>query len=120
MHEDTALGDSMKPLLRGTGASAGVVQGRVRIVTEPSHATRMKDGEVLVAEFTTPLFMPAILKASAVVTDLGGMLAHAAIVAREFGIPCVVGTQNATKVLRDGQEVIVDGSEGIVCGWPTR
>jgi pyruvate,water dikinase len=76
----------------------------------------MEEGDILVTVMTTPLFTSAILKASAIVTDLGGYLSHAAIVSREFGIPCVVGAEKATQILVDGQEVTVDGKQGVVYG----
>ena len=71
-------------------------------------------GEVLVAKITNPIFTPIIFLACAVKTDVGSRLSHAAIVARELGIPAVVGTENATKVLKDGDIVVVDGSKGVV------
>ena len=74
----------------------------------------MRDGDILVAEMTTPDFVPAMKRALAIVTDRGGRTAHAAIVSRELGIPCVVGTGEATKILHDGQIVTVDGAHGIV------
>ncbi len=106
----------MRPLLHGIAASVGVTRGKVKVISQPSDHLKMEKGDILVAEFTTPLFLPAILKASAIVTDIGGILCHAAIVAREYRIPCIVGTGNATKVLHDGQEVQVDGSTGILYG----
>lgn len=101
-------------LLKGTPASPGVVEGKVRIILGPEHVNRMQSKEILVVPFTNPLYTLAILKASALVTDKGGMMCHAAIIAREFGIPCVAGTENATKKLIDGMKVIVDGEKGIV------
>jgi pyruvate,water dikinase len=74
----------------------------------------MQDGEVLVARETTPEYMPAILKAVAIVTDRGGVLSHPAIVARELRIPGIVGTGDATKKLAEGTEVVVDGTQGAV------
>lgn len=103
-----------KILLRGIGASAGVITGAVRLILDSSHNSKMKKGDVLVTTFTNPLFTPAILKASAIVTDEGSIMCHAAIVSREFGIPCVVGTKKATEALTDNMEVTVDGKKGIV------
>ena len=103
-------------ILEGNPASPGRASGRVRIIVESEHTDRMQDKDVLVTRFTNPLFIPAILKASAIVTDEGGLMCHAAIIAREFGIPCVTGTAEATKKLTDGEEVIVDGEKGFVYG----
>ncbi len=72
------------------------------------------DGSVLVCEVTTPDYVPLMQRASAIVTDQGGILSHAAIVARELGIPCIVGTQHATARLKNGQIVTVDANEGVV------
>lgn len=101
-------------LIRGTGACAGKVKGIVKIVEGPEDARKMKEGDILVAPFTTPLLTLAMTRALAIVTDTGGLTCHAAVVARELGVPCVVGTKNATKVLRDGMTVIVDGGKGLV------
>src|SRR4030043_569862 len=101
-------------LLSGAPASPGIAWGPVRIITDPSQIDRVLEGDVLVAEMTTPDYVPAMKRAGAIVTDRGGRTAHAAIVSREMGIPCVVGTEKATKTLKDGQEITVDGSRGEV------
>ncbi len=103
-----------KPILIGVAASPGIAVGLVRIVTDASQLDRVIKGDVLVAEMTTPDFVPAMKRAVAIVTDRGGRTAHAAIVSRELGIPCVVGTAVATKILSDGQEITVDGYGGRV------
>ena len=103
-----------KIILKGIPASAGVVKGKVRIILDPSDNSKMKKGDILVTEMTNPLFVPAIQKAKAIVTDVGGMLSHAAIVSRELGIPCVVNTKKATKVLKDGQKIVLNATEGKV------
>lgn len=103
-----------KPFLRGIGASAGTVTGRAKLVLDPSQNSKMERGDILVTPITNPLFTPAIMKASAIVTDLGGALSHTAVVSRELGIPAVVGTHKATKILKDGVKIIVNGKEGIV------
>jgi pyruvate,water dikinase len=103
-----------KVLAKGLGASPGVGMGPVKLIKSSKEIRNMSRGEVLVTEMTTPDFVPAMKKASAIVTNTGGMTSHAAIVSRELGVPCVVGTQNATQVLKDGMEVSVDGSHGIV------
>jgi pyruvate,water dikinase len=111
---DTAAHAVGEPLLSGLGASPGIASGRVRILTSPSDATRLEPGDVLVATMTSPDWVPTLRRASALVTDGGGMTCHAAIVSRELRIPCVVGTRTATKSLRDGELVTVDGARGRV------
>jgi pyruvate,water dikinase len=104
----------VEPVLTGVAASPGIAVGMVTIVSEPSQIIRVKSGDVLVAEMTSPDFVPAMKRAVAIVTERGGRTAHAAIVSRELGIPCVVGTEAATKVLTNGQEITVDGYRGRV------
>ncbi|MFC1929811.1 phosphoenolpyruvate synthase [Chloroflexota bacterium] len=99
-------------LLSGSPASPGIASGPVKIVPDPSQIDKVYAGDVLVAEMTTPDFVPAMKRAAAIVTDRGGRTAHAAIVSRELGIPCVVGTEGATATLKDGQMITVDGSSG--------
>jgi pyruvate, water dikinase len=101
-------------LMRGLPASPGRAAGRVRVLSAPSEGERLADGEVLVARMTNPEWVPTMRRAAALVTDGGGMTCHAAIVARELRVPCVVGTRTATQVLRDGELVTVDGTEGRV------
>ena len=101
-------------LLIGLPASPGVAAGLAEIIIHPSEIGMLKQGEVLVAEMTTPDFVPAMKRAAAIVTDRGGRTCHAAIVSRELGVPCIVGTGNATKVLKRKQEVTVDGFQGKV------
>ncbi len=101
-------------LVSGAAASPGVAHGPVKIVPDPSQIDKVLEGDVLVAEMTTPDFVPAMKRASAIVTDRGGRTAHAAIVSRELGIPCVVGSETATTTLKDGQIITVDGSNGKV------
>ena len=101
-------------LLTGAPASPGMASGPVKIVPEASQIDKVKTGDVLVAEMTTPDFVPAMKRAVAIVTDRGGRTAHAAIVSRELGIPCVVGAEGATTTLTDGQIITVDGSRGKV------
>lgn len=90
------------------------VRGEVRVLLDPKKSDSFKEGEILVAPMTTPEYIFAMKKASAVITDVGGLMSHAAIVSRELGIPCIVGTKIATKVLKDGMMVEVDANEGIV------
>ena len=98
-------------LLSGEKASPGIASGPARIV-RASQIDKVKTGDVLVAEMTTPDFVPAMKRAVAIVTNRGGRTAHAAIVSRELGIPCVVGTEKATTTLKNGQVITVDGSHG--------
>jgi pyruvate, water dikinase len=107
-------GDTDKPILRGFGASPGVATGIARILRGSAEMDKLKAGEVLVTSMTTPDMVPAMSQASAIVTDEGGITCHAAIVSRELGVPCVVGTREATKVIADGAEVTVDGKAGMV------
>jgi phosphohistidine swiveling domain-containing protein len=101
-------------LVAGHTASAGKAQGRVRIVQDVSQAKDFPAGGILVCTMTSPDYLPLMQKAGAIVTDQGGILCHAAIVARELNIPCLVGAQNATSVLKEGQEVTVDADKGVV------
>jgi pyruvate,water dikinase len=99
-------------LLRGLGAAPGRASGEVRILRSVEDGVRLKEGDILVTVMTAPDWVPLMRKASAIVTDQGGMTCHAAIVSRELGIPAVVGTDDATSTLEDGTLVTVDGSTG--------
>ena len=91
-----------------------MVTGRARVAQTPEEGTAIEPGEVLVAPFTDPGWTPLFAVAGAVVMDLGGLLSHGAIVAREYGIPAVVNTRMATTAITTGQSVTVDGVRGIV------
>ena len=97
-------------LIRGLGAAPGVGSGPVRVVRVLTDAGDLGDGDVLVTHMTAPDWVPLMRRAAAIVTDSGGMTCHAAIVSRELGIPCVVGTGDATEKLRDGEVVTVDAT----------
>ena len=101
-----------EPLLTGQAASLGIDSGVVKIIFDAAHLDKVEKGDVLVAETTSPDFVPAMKRAAAIITDKGGRTSHAAIISRELGIPCVVGTEKATKILKGNQEVTVDGSHG--------
>lgn len=101
-------------IVKGAPASPGLGKGKVIIIRSPKENDLVKQGDVLVTEMTTPDFVPAMKRASAILTDKGGRTCHAAIVSRELGVPCIVGTVNGTKVLKTGQEVTVDASAGKV------
>lgn len=100
--------------LHGVPASNGRVIGKVRLIIRQQDFKKMKNGEILVTNNTTPEFVPLMKKAIAIVAEQGGMTTHAAIVSRELGIPCVIGTKVATKVLKDGDKVEVDATKGVV------
>ncbi len=102
--------------LTGMGVSAGTATGRARIIlnTEAAFAREIEPGDILVAPFTDTPWTPLFIPAGAVVVETGGMLSHAATVAREFGIPCVVLVKDATRIIRDGDLVTVDGAAGTV------
>ncbi len=99
-------------LLAGAAASPGIASGPVKIIPDASQIDRVYDGDIMVTEMTTPDFVPAMKRAAAIVTNRGGRTAHAAIVSRELGIPCVVGVEEGTTALSDGQVITVDGSHG--------
>ncbi len=106
-----------EPLVRGQAVGERIGSGRVRVVREVSALDAVQDGDVLVAEMTDPDWEPVMRRVSAIVTDKGGRTAHAAIVSREFGLPCIVGTENATRTLQSGADVTVccaEGAEGHV------
>jgi rifampicin phosphotransferase len=107
-------------LLRGTPGSPGVAEGPVRVVRDASEFGRLRPGEVLVAPYTNPAWTPLFQQAVAVVVDSGGAMSHAAIVAREYGIPAVMGTGDGTRRLVDGARVRVDGTRGLVFGAAAR
>lgn len=110
--EDGERFDFGSPILKGASASPGIITGHVRILKNASQIGSIVSGEVLVTEQTNPDYVPAMKKASAIVTNLGGKTSHAAIVSRELGIPAVVGTEKATLVLKTGEVVTVNGSTG--------
>ncbi len=112
--EATTAGGDEKPILRGFGASPGSASGVARVLAGAADMGRLATGEVLVTSMTTPDMVPAMSQAAAIVTDEGGMTCHAAIVSRELGVPCVVGTREATKLITDGEMVTVDGKAGTV------
>ncbi|MCK5061509.1 hypothetical protein KAR28_03075 [Candidatus Parcubacteria bacterium] len=100
--------------IKGQIAQPGKVKGKVKLVFGPQHNKKVEKGNILVSIATSPQLLPAMKRASAFVTDVGGITCHAAIVSRELKKPCVVGTKIATKVLRDGDSVEVDANKGVV------
>jgi pyruvate,water dikinase len=99
--------------LEGTGASAGTVTGVARVILDP-HGARLEPGEILVAPSTDPGWTPLFLTAGGLVMEMGGPMSHGAIVAREYGIPAVVGVPGATERIQSGQTIAVDGASGVV------
>lgn len=99
-------------ILKGDGASPGVISGHVRILSSSNEIKNLLPGEILVTEQTNPDFVPAMKIAGAIITDTGGRTSHAAIVSRELGIPAIVGSEKATKILKDGMLVTVNGTTG--------
>jgi len=102
------------PILKGIPASPGVASGVVKIIKTPSELDKIKKGDVLVTKMTNPDYVPGMKRAAAIITDEGGQTSHAAIVSRELGVPCIVGTESATSKLKDGDMVTIDGDDGLV------
>ncbi|MEW5955254.1 MAG: PEP-utilizing enzyme [Candidatus Micrarchaeota archaeon] len=100
--------------LRGTPSSPGYAKGVVKIITRIEDIPKMNQGDILISPATNPNLVPAMKKAAAIVTDEGGITCHAAIVSRELGVPCVVGTKIVTKAFKDGDLVEVDANKGII------
>lgn len=99
---------------RGIAGSPGIVEGIVRVIHGPQEFQKLRRGEILVAPLTNPVWTPLFAIAGGIITQVGGILSHGAIVAREYGIPAVMAVHDATTILSDGQRVIVDGNRGIV------
>lgn len=109
----------MRKIISGLTANPGRVEGTVRIVNsfigrDLEELTKVKEGDILVTQMTRPDLLLSARRARAIITDLGGATCHAAILAREFNIPTIVGTDDATTTLKDGQRIIVDATEGAV------
>jgi pyruvate,water dikinase len=101
-------------IVRGTGASAGVVRGPARIVIGPEDFARVQPGDIIIAPSSNPSWVPLFSIAGGLVTNTGGVLSHAAVVAREFDLPAVVGTGDATTRIADGRQLELDGTTGFV------
>lgn len=104
----------MNKVLKGSAASRGNATGKVRVIKDESEFSKFDAGEILVARQTSPAWTPLFAAAKAVITELGGITSHAAIVAREYGIPAIVAVKDATKILKNGQIVKIDGLNGII------
>jgi pyruvate,water dikinase len=112
--EVMTMSGEKKRLLRGLPASPGLVAGKAHVILDVKQISEFQNGEILVTEMTSPDWAPAMRKALAIVTNSGGITCHAAIVSRELGVPCVVGTGTATTVLKTGQLITVDATHGMV------
>jgi pyruvate,water dikinase len=110
--EDGEIKIGETPFLIGTPASPGIGTGPAEVLKSPKEIGKVHQGDVLVAEMTSPDYVPAMKKAAAIITDKGGQTSHAAIVSRELGIPCVVGTKEATKKIKENYVVTVNGTKG--------
>ncbi|HSH36842.1 phosphoenolpyruvate synthase, partial [Schnuerera sp.] len=106
--------EELKALVRGLAASPGIGTGKVKNIKDISEIARVEEGDILVTIMTNPDMVPAMRRASAVVTEEGGRTCHAAIVSRELGIPCIVGAKGATEALKEGMEITVDAKRGVV------
>ena len=111
---EDASSDLGDVLVRGLGASPGMAAGTVKIVLDIDELDKIKDGDIMVTTMTTPDMVPAMRRASGIVTDEGGVTCHASIISRELGIPCVVGTGDATTTLKENSGVTLDGKKGLV------
>ena len=102
----------MKLLLKGIAASQGIAEGTARLFESGQSSSDFGDGDILVTTLTDPTMVQAMVKAAAIVTNIGGLTSHPAILSREMGIPCVVNTKDATTVIKTGMKIRVDGSKG--------
>lgn len=109
-----ASDDIGEVLIRGLGASPGMAAGNVKIILDIEELDKIKDGDIMVTTMTTPDMVPAMKRSSGIVTDEGGVTCHASIISRELGIPCVVGTGDATSILKENTGVTIDGKKGLV------
>ncbi|MBP6989667.1 phosphoenolpyruvate synthase, partial [Candidatus Shapirobacteria bacterium] len=109
INSQTKIDSNLAPLLSGEPASPGSGSGIAIVINNPKDIYQVQKGQILVTEMTTPDFVPAMKKVNGIVTDKGGQTSHAAIVSRELGVPCVVGTNEATKLIKDGDIITVDG-----------
>jgi len=118
--EDGVPVEGLEGQLGGVAGSPGVVTGVARVIRGPEEFEKLKNGDILVAPLTTPVWTPLFAIASGVITEVGSILSHGAIVAREYGIPAVMSVAGATKLVQEGQMVAVDGNKGVVYLEPER
>ena len=105
--------DAPPEALVGLAVSAGTIEGRARVILNIDEAD-LEAGDILVTAYTDPSWTPAFLSIAGLVTEVGGLMTHGAVIAREYGLPAVVGVENATRLIRDGQWIRVNGSDGFV------
>jgi pyruvate,water dikinase len=108
---DTMIG---KKIASGTPASEGVAEGSIKVLHDLSEIGKVSEGDIIVVKYSNPAWTLALLKASGIIAETGGIICHSAIVAREMGIPCIVGVDKATELFKDNQKVVVNGTEGVV------
>ena len=108
--EDSSISDK-NVIVKGLGASPGTASGKVKIILDIDELDKIKDGDIMVTTMTTPDMVPAMRRASGIITDEGGVTCHASIISRELGIPCVVGTGSATTTLKENVGVTLDGKK---------
>ena len=106
-------GDVPAGALIGLPVSSGVAQGRARVILNMEDAD-LDDGDILVTSFTDPSWTPLFVSIQGLVTEVGGLMTHEPVIAREYGIPAVIGVENATRLIKDGQRIRVHGTEGYV------
>jgi len=106
-------GNIPKGALAGIPVSSGTIEGRARVILKITDAN-IEDGDILVTTFTDPSWTPVFVSVKGLVTEVGGQMTHGSVIAREYGLPAVVGVQNATKLIKDGQRIRVNGTEGYV------
>lgn len=114
IYNDLNVDQEIKEFKGQVASQGGVIKGKVQIILNSAEVGSFNEGNILVTSMTVPNFLPAMKKAKAIVTDEGGVTCHAAIVSREFKIPCVIGTKIATKILKDGDKIEVDAKKGII------
>lgn len=114
LNDSESNGDVGDVLVRGLGASPGMASGKVKIINDIDELDKIKESDIMVTTMTTPDMVPAMRRASGIVTDEGGVTCHASIISRELGIPCVVGTGSATTTLKENSGVTLDGKKGLV------
>jgi len=100
-------------VIAGLPVSSGVIEGRARVILNMEDA-ELEDGDILVTTFTDPSWTPLFVSIKGLVTEVGGLMTHGAVIAREYGLPAVVGVENATKLIKDGQRIRVHGTEGYI------
>ncbi|OPJ65642.1 chondramide synthase cmdD [Clostridium chromiireducens] len=99
--------------IAGLAVSSGVIEGRARVISNMEDAV-LESGDILVTSFTDPSWTPLFVSIKGLVTEIGGLMTHGAVIAREYGLPAVVGVENATKLIKDGQRIRVNGTEGYI------